>query len=300
MWNRRTRTLSVAQLPDDGDLRPLTIFASALRAPVTAYDADTSAFFGAGTRAIPAAVAAGHLTDSIAPPNPTGSEGAAMFAFQSPFRLAPGRSVTFRYAYGYAHPKQVSAVLARYRREPNPLARSERQWAGWLPKVSLGSRFAWLSRELQWDAYTLRSDATYEECAGEHILSQGGYYQYFFGFQGAFRDPLQHMLPMIWSAPWLARQVIEYSAKEQPQAGGQIPYARTSLCRRYDLGTSDDLDQWLLWGTAEYVLATRDWAFLSRESRIPRAPGRERCSNISNWPFAIRSRLSGEGPTAST
>ena len=74
----------------------------------------------------------------------------------------------------------------------------------------------------------MRSDATYEECAGDHILSQGGYYQYFFGFQGAFRDPLQHMLPMIWASPWLARQVIEYSAQEQPQAGGQIPYALIS------------------------------------------------------------------------
>ena len=190
-----------------------------------------------------------------------------MFAFQSPFRLAPGRSVTFLYAYGYAHPSQINGLLARYRRQSDPLQRSERQWAAWLPKVALGSPYTWLSRELQWDAYTVRSDATYEECAGYHILSQGGYYQYFFGFQGAFRDPLQHMLPMIWADPWLARQVIEYSAHEQPQVGGQIPYAVISLCRRYDLGTSDDLDLWLLWGASEYVLATRDWGFLKQ--RIP-------------------------------
>jgi hypothetical protein len=46
-----------------------------------------------------------------------------------------------------------------------------------------------------------------------------------------------------------------------------MPYALISMCRRYDLGTSDDLDQWLLWGTAEYVLSTRDWAFLN--TRVP-------------------------------
>jgi hypothetical protein len=264
-WNASSQTLSVAQLPDDVDTQPLTIFASALNAPVSAYDTDTGKFFGPGTRADPAAVAAGKLTDSIAPPAANGAEGDAMFAFQTPFKLAPGQSVTLRYAYGYAHPDQVSALIDRYHAEPQPLLTSERDWARWLPQVDLGPSYTWLSRELQWDAYTVRSDASYDEMCGYHILSQGGYYQYWFGFQGAFRDPLQHMLPMIWADPWLARQVIEYSAHEQPVGTGAAPYALISGCRRYDLGTSDDLDQWLLWGTAEYVLSTRDFAFLNTE-----------------------------------
>lgn len=262
VYDPQTHTLSAAQLPDDVDVQPLTIFASALSAPVSAYDTDTGAFFGSGTRAAPAAVAAGKLTDSIAAPDPNGIEGHGMFAFQSPYTLGPGQSVTFRYAYGYAHPDRVRTLLSHYRQAPDPLTTSERRWAHWLPKVDLGAGNAWLSRELQWDAYTVRSDSTYEECAGHHILSQGGYYQYFFGFQGAFRDPLQHMLPMIWSDPQLAREVIQYSAQEQPAGTGAMPYALISMCRRYDLGTSDDLDQWLLWGTAEYVLSTRDWGFL--------------------------------------
>jgi hypothetical protein len=265
VWDPSTKTLSVAQLPDDIDTKPLTIFASALNAPVSAYDTNTSSFFGSGTRAAPAAVAAGKLTDSIAPPDPNGAEGDGMFAFQSPFTLAPGQSVTFRYAYGYAHPDRVAGLIARYRDRPHPLRTSERRWKAWLPNVDLGPAYSWLSRELQWDAYTVRSDATYDEMCGYHILSQGGYYQYFFGFQGAFRDPLQHMLPMIVADPWLARQVIEYSAHEQPAVGGVIPYALISGCRRYDLGTSDDLDQWLLWGAAEYVLQTRDYGFLNQQ-----------------------------------
>jgi len=77
----------------------------------------------------------------------------------------------------------------------------------------------------------VRSGATYEECAGRHIISQGGYYQYDLDFQGAFRDPLQHMLPMIYADPPLARDVILYSAAEQPQAGGQIPYAIIPMCK---------------------------------------------------------------------
>jgi hypothetical protein len=173
--------------------------------------------------------------------------------------------VTLRYAYGYGHPEKIQAMLAPYRSTASAFNQSEAQWSKWLPKVELGSSYSWLSRELQWDAYTLRSDSTYEECAGHHILSQGGYYQYFFGENEAFRDPLQHAMPMIWSDPALARDVIAYSAQEQPAVGGTIPYGRLGLCRRFDLGTADDLDQWLLWDTAEYALSTRDFGFLRQQ-----------------------------------
>src|SRR5204862_2186247 len=86
-WDPQTQTLSVAQLPDDTDTQPLSIFASSLGAPVSAYDTSTSAFFGSGTRAQPAAVSAGSLTNSIALPAANGQEGGAMFALQSPISL---------------------------------------------------------------------------------------------------------------------------------------------------------------------------------------------------------------------
>jgi hypothetical protein len=265
VWNPQTQTLTAAQLPDETDTQPLSIFASALQAPVSAYDTDTSAFFGSGGRAAPAAVGSGQLTNSIAPPSPNGQEGRGMFALQSPISLAPGASVTLRYAYGYGHPEAIEPMLSRYRAASSPFNQSEAQWSKWLPKVELGSSYSWLARELQWDAYTVRSDSTYEECAGHHILSQGGYYQYFFGENEAARDPLQHALPMIWSDPALARDVIAYSAQEQPAGSGAIPYGMLSMCRRFDLGTADDLDQWLLWTAAEYALSSRDFAFLKQQ-----------------------------------
>src|SRR5205085_1988930 len=92
-------------------------------------------------------------------------------------------------------------------------------------------------------------------------ISQGGYYQYYFGENEAYRDPLQHMLPMIWSDPALARDVIKYSAEEQPNGLGMVPYGRLSLCRRFDLGASDDLDMWLLRSAAELADAVGDPAF---------------------------------------
>src|SRR5206468_12945792 len=79
------------------------------------------------------------------------------------------------------------------------------------------------------------------------------------------RDPVQHMLPMIYSDPYLAREVLLYSAEEQPRVLGQIPYALVSGCQRFDLGTSDDLDLWLLLAAAEYGLGTRDLGVFDRQ-----------------------------------
>lgn len=262
VWDPATQTLSVAQTITAQDDDPLSIFAAALSAPVAGYETDTHAFFGTGGRAAPAAVVADRATNSIAPPSPgLVLPGSTMFAFRSPVRLAPGQSVTLRYAYGFAHPSEIAPLVEKYRSEGSQFDSTERSWLSYVPQVNLGKRYVWLSRELEWDAYMLRSDATYEECAGYHILSQGGYYQYGLGIQAAYRDPLQEMLPVIYEDPELAREVILYSAEEQSQVVDLIPYGRISDCVRLDLGTSDDLDLYLLMSAEEYALATRDFAF---------------------------------------
>ena len=163
----------------------------------------------------------------------------------------------------------------------------------------LGRGREWLSRELQWATYTLRSGTSYEECRGRRIISQGGYYQYDFGFQGAFRDPLQHMLPVIYSDPALARDVLLYSASEQPRGGGQIPYAMFSLCRPDDaLANANDMDLWLLWSAAEYGLATRDLACLRHGACASATAGPPPSGATSSRRSTTRSRCSAR--TAAT
>ena len=93
-----------------------------------------------------------------------------------------------------------------------------------MPQVRLGRGRAWLSRELQWSAYMLRSGVSYEECRGRRILSQGGYYQYDLGFQGAFRDPLQHVLPLIYAEPERrARRAALLGVRAAAPAAGSSP-----------------------------------------------------------------------------
>ena len=264
-FEKRGRTVSVAEAPDSVDSSPLSVFAATLRGRVRGWETNGTAFFGGGGRADPAEVSAGALGQSIAPPVSEGNVGSTMLALRSPVSLRPGQSVTLRYAYGAAHAAQIPRLVSRWRRVDAPFASSQRAWASWVPKATFSGRNSWLSRELAWDGYMLRSGATFQEACGHHIVSQGGYYQYEFGWQAAFRDPLQHVLPLIYSDPGLAREVLRYSAQEQDRASGEIPYSMGEMCRPLPQGTSNDLDLWLLWTAAEYGLASRDTPFFNEK-----------------------------------
>ncbi len=252
------RLLRARQAAEGEDQRPLSLFAAVLDGPAGGYTTSAESFFGDGDRAQPAAVGADHLDGRLAPAVAPGDTGATLFAFRAPLRLRPGATVTLRYAYGAAHAGAIPGLVRRARRDRSALAESERRWARWLPQVRIGQGRSWLSRELQWDAYMLRSGSTYEECRGAHVISQGGYYQYDFGYQEAYRDPLQHMLPLIYADPRLALDVLRTSALQQ-SPGDFIAYGVGPLCKGEDpLGTSGDLDLWLLLSASEYGLATRD------------------------------------------
>lgn len=262
-----TRTLSVDQAPNALDGDPLTIFLAAADTRVAGFEADTESFFADGDRALPAAVAADEANGAVAPPSPEGAAGRAMFALRSPLRLRPGETATLRFVYGIAHRGQIAPLVRRATRHPSTWAQTSRRWATWVPDSDFGPRLRWLARELAWDAYMVRSATAFEETCGHHVITQGGYYQYGVGQQIAFRDPLQHMLPMIYADPELAREVLRYSFQQQAGADGEIAYGVDPMCVRADLGTSNDMDFWLLLALAEYALATRDLDFL--DERLP-------------------------------
>ncbi len=250
-WNAGTRTLSVAQTPDHGDVKPLSIFAAQLRGPDGGHASSQAALFGAGTRAAPAAVAADRLDPTPAPAVPSGASGGTLFAFRAPLRLAPGQAVTLRYAYGIAHPGRIAPLVRAYRRARDPGARSERAWAAWLPKADFGPGRRWVARELAWDAYLLRAASVYEEECGHHTITQGGYYQYSAGLNLGFRSWLHYLPPMTYADPAMAREILRYSMALQPERLGPLPYFPYGigpLCSDANLGTSGDLDVWLLYG----------------------------------------------------
>ncbi len=268
-WTPKTRTLTVAQ-HDAGDQRPLSIFAAALAGPVSGFQTSLPAFFGDGTRAAPAEVVADRVSDSIAPSAGPDQVGKTVFVLRSPLRLRAGQSATLRYAYGMAHAGQIPRLVSRYAHAADPFRTSELEWARGLPKVDFGPAYRWVARELVWDSYLLRSATVYEEGCGEHTITQGGDYQYAWGEDLGFRSWLHYLLPITYSDPGLARQILRYAIKLQPSGparDAQLPYGTTAFCKPIYSTKSNDLDFWLMLGAVEYGLATRDTAFF--HERLP-------------------------------
>jgi glycosyl hydrolase family 36/glycosyl transferase family 36 len=265
-WDDATKTLLVAQTgAPEADTDPLAIFAAALKGPVADHEASVARFFGDGTRAAPAEVQAGRLSNTLPGATPDGQAGDVMFSARAPLDLKPGEKVTLRYAYGMAHPAQVPKLVAKYRAAADPFATSERAWADWVPQADFGAAGRWVARELAWDAYLLRSASVYEEVCGHHTITQGGYYQYVNGANLGYRSWLHYALPITYTAPELAREILRYAIQWQPEASNQNPYGTGPLCQRVDLGSSNDLDFWLLLAAGEYGLGMRDTKFFDEQ-----------------------------------
>jgi len=247
------------------DLSPPPTFLVSLDDTISAYGTDGAAFFGKGGIHRPDGIAR-ELDGSLSATGPGGA-----FLIEQSFRLGPGESRTLRFAYGYLPEGfQLDALLKKYRAAQSSL---------WGDSCSAwkadGLRFAvdgipWVEREIVWHHYYLRGNLTYDDFFGEHILSQGHVYQYVVGFQGAARDPLQHAMPFVFSNPQIVKETIRYTLKEVKH-DGEIPYGITGngMVMPAPWRPSDQ-EMWLLWLASEYVMATRDKAFL--DEPVPTYP----------------------------
>lgn len=246
------------------DLSPPATFLVSLDAPADNFATHCKQFFG-GSIDRPHGMATSLNNDLSA----EGPESA--FLLERMLVLKPGESRTISFLYGYL-PERFSAdeLIAKYSAEPaRHWAQSCAKWKSAAPVFSTPAH-PWVEREAVWSSYYLRSGLTYDNFFREHILSQGASYQYLAGLQGAARDPLQHVLPFLFTDPAIVCSVLRYTLKEI-QLDGSIPYAMVGHgvpmpC----VYQPSDLQLWVLWVATEYVLATRDQEFL--QERIPLYP----------------------------
>jgi hypothetical protein len=243
------------------DSSPPPTFLVSLDAPTDGMGTDGESFFGAGGAEDP---------DGLGAPLSMDEGGDAMF-LERQLDLQPGESRALFFAYGYL-PMDVALerLLDTQRGDLKRLwEKSSGAWKERRVSLSVPDE-PWVDREMAWHSYYLRSGLTYDSFFREHILSQGGVYQYVIGFQGAARDPLQHALPFIFTEPWIVKEVIRYTLKEV-LSDGEIPYAVVGAGMRMAVPfRPSDQELWLLWLASEYVLATRDRAFL--DETIPTFP----------------------------
>ena len=295
-------TLSAAQSGGSaGDTAPLDVFAAVLAGPLDGYETSVATFFGGGSRAAPAAVVADQLTGGLAPPSSEGTPSSTLFAFRAPLTLAPGESAraALRVRHG-ARRRDRCALVAKYRAAADPLDDSQAAWAAWLPKADFGAGSAWVARELQWDAYLLRSASVYEELCGQHTITQGGYYQYVTG-----PEPRHAELAALRAADRVhgaragARELLRYTIGVQSE-DGNLPYGMGPLCtarRARDVGRPRLLDL----PRGRRVRARRARPRDSSTSRIPFYDTRAPATRVGPREARVRStRRACAGRTAAT
>ena len=272
MWDEAPPSPFLAAVPCMNDARNTT----------TALANDAAAYFGSGTAAQPTGA---HLKI-----NKHGlPESDASLIAATTFELAPGETMRLCYVYGYVQADSGVAEAQKLVDNARPVlmaqegiaANISRAWGAVLPSVSVPTR-PWLGDETIWHSYYLRGAITYDTFYEESIVDQGTAYRYSFGFQGAARDPVQHILPLIETAPHIARSVLRYTFKEMMpnfhsmdrNKISSLPYAMEGRGLIDNGGGGwkadpqaqkyfpDDLDLYLLLAASEYLLATKDTAFL--------------------------------------
>lgn len=254
----------VQELRPGSDYETTTIpdtFLVSLDAAASGMSSDAASFFGAGGPSHPDGLhrpLRGELDDN---------QTKAGMLLERSFELAPGASRTLYFLYGYLPAGfSLDALVAKYEKSAaTVLAHTSASWQRSGMRFEVASQ-PWIQREAAWNHYYLRSAQTYDDFFGQHILNQNGLYQYTMGFQGAPRDPLQHALPFLFSDPAIVKSVLRYTLKEV-RDDGSLPYAIVGhgVVAPMLSDRASDLPLWLLWAVSEYVLATRDKAFLHEQ-----------------------------------
>lgn len=241
------------------DLSPPPTFLLSLDAPADAISSNGEGFFGSGDAAHPRGLNRGLDGDL------TKSDAKSALLLERRISLRPGEHRTMTFLYGYLPKGSDLEMLVEKQRHgfQGAWRESSLKWKKQGMRLRV-DREPWVERETTWNHYYLRSSLTFDSFFGKHILSQGAVYQYVMGFQGAARDPLQHALPLIFSDPDVAKEVLVYTLK-QVRSDGSIPYGIVGhgMPMPTTLEYSSDIPLWLLWAVSEYVLATRNKAFLN-------------------------------------
>lgn len=277
LWNTMKSMLAnnqntfISAIPDEtptssfDDMHPPATFLISLDGAPDGFSTNGKAFFGAGGGHHPAGLGS-DLDGQLAT-----EDGQGAMLLERKFHLNAGESKTLYFLYGYLPVGfELVPLIARYK--PAAAASWKESSTKWKSK---GLRFSvnsepWVARETIWNHYCLRSSLTYDAFFAQHLLNQNGFYQYVMGFQGAARDPLQHCLPFIFSDPEIVKSVLRYTLKEV-RANGSIPYGivGNGMVAPMVSDKASDLPLWLLWTASEYVLATRDLAFLDEQIASP-------------------------------
>ena len=223
--------------------------------------------------------------------------------------LLPGEKKTLRYIVGYLNKNtNLDLIIDKYRN-----ADVKRLTIDKLKDISINfkinnNQYDWLNREIQWHNMYLNASITYDDYFNNHVLSQGGIYQYLMGANFCQRDTAMHMLPLIYSRPAIAREIAEFLLKGIKVDGSsmdgitghgieRVDDYRMSIRHSTPLinhfgeevaekfhfvdGISSvearpsDQELFIMMSVCEYVLTTKDYDFLNLDIKDYMSRGKE-------------------------
>lgn len=229
--------------------------------------------------------------------------------------LPPGATATLAFVWAYSTPRAPTPTPATLATKYAPLARDGFSLRAATVGAALGDAFhfhapgapPWVGREVLWHSYQTHAALTFDDYFNASILDQGTDYRYGGGFQGAARDPLQHLLPLLYSRPKAARDIILYTLREMQDPNSSsalvhgppfflLPYGiiQHGFVAPWGLRPSD-LEVALLGAVGEYILATGDGGLLGEEVTTYNGVWKGTVGELLTTAFSHRTGVEGVG-----
>lgn len=173
--------------------------------------------------------------------------------------------------FGYSKKDEIPHLIEKYREitsEASILKWNAEKWKHSFIELNC-EKDSWLARETKWHSYYTRSSCFFDEYLGLHKFPQGSIYLFGHGLDGAIRDYMLYLYPVIFLNKKLAKEYLTYAISFM-RPDGKLPYSIYGFAKTFTRSVHakpSDLYIFLIWGIIEYIYTTRDFNFL--HEKIP-------------------------------
>jgi len=258
------------------DPDPPAVFLAAVDGlSVAAVESSRAVFFGEGGLDGPTALEVPFLAGHTFPRGMPGD--GIVLTMQREVTVPPRGQKTLAHLYGYGSWDSArrdasgsatpAGLVERYAaRSPHAwFEESRRSWREGLIRFE-APRDAWVAREAAWNSYYAQALAALDAYTGETYLGRGGSRTYLRGLPSSPRDSCRQALALLANNPAQVRGTIRHLTRLcRPDGSLLHPRLRRSFPPGLAAPEPSDLQLWLLWLIADYILFYRDRAFADQE-----------------------------------
>lgn len=196
------------------------------------------------------------------------SEEKVRLSWSESLHCQPREKVSTAFVFGYAFSGEEEKATRKTLKgfwemhETDPCAAQATLWRAQIPEWS-ETEAAACGLEMQWHAGALLQMAQYIDYFKEVRMPQGTVYDYIFGASACSRDHLQHIFPVPYFAPELAKSLLREICKRTDSLGHTIHTFEGAGSSPHGGDYKSDSEIYAFKSFAEYFRATGDASFLT-------------------------------------